>query len=318
MVRAKTRCRRFYGILLAGACCVAYGHAQAQGLTQRVPECKLPATKPLPDKYLMLAKRHKDFAWAAKVGREDAMVSRGGWERHEGLGMRDWFGFYRIDINNDGHCDWYLNVGTPLSTGGDRDSINTIYLGRPGGWLRIGASIPNDKPDQLGSGKAAAAEQQKYLFGEEPGVIYDASQKISYLITALYKRHDGRSSMPGYRVLTRDAAGKTLRALDKWQPGSKAAEVYAYFKKNGAHTMPVRGQKPDEAVLHFDREVEAFELEQACADPADAAGPGPEPEGAVSPHLLATCKRPRADAPELGRAAWNRTTGIPVIAARLS
>ena len=272
----------------------------------------------MPEKYLALAKRHKDFAWAAKVGRDDAMVSRGGWERHEGSGMRDWFSFYRIDINNDGHCDWYLNASTPLSTGGDRDSINTVYLGHPEGWVRIGASIPNDKPDQLGFGKAAA-EQQKYLFGEEPGVIYDASQKISYLITALYNRHDGRSAMPGYRILTWDASGKTLRALDKWQPGSKAAEVYVHFKKSGAYAMPVKGQKPDEAVLHFDQEVEAFELEQACADPADADAAGAGAEVAVSAHLLAStcahaapqptlalrsdapqCKTPTAKLPKLG------------------
>lgn len=282
--------RRLYGILLASACCVAYGQARAQGLTQRVPECKLPATKPMPDKYLALAKRHKDFAWAAKVGREDAMVSGGGWERHEGSGMRDWFSFYRIDINNDGHCDWYLNTSSPLSTGGDRDSIDTIYLGRPGGWVRIGASMPNDKPDQLGFGKAIA-EQKKYMFGEEPGVIYDASQKISYLITALYKRHDGRSAMPGYRILTWDAAGKTLRALDKWQPGSKAAEVYGYFRKNGAYVAPVPGETPDQAIRQFDQEIESFELEQACGDLEEAGGPAAE--GGVSPHLLATCKPAR-------------------------
>ncbi len=277
--------RRLNALLLAGACCVGAGHAQAQGLTLDIPACKPGPAKALPDKYYALAKQHKDFVWAPKTLREAATAGGAGWERVDGSGMHNWFAFRRIDINNDGYCDWYLDASVPLSTGGDRDSINTIYLGRPGGWSRIGASIPDNKPDQLGSGKAEA-EQLNYLFGEEPGVIHDAGQKINYVITALYSRHARRSDLPGYRILTWDAAGKTLRALDKWQPGSKAAAVYAYFKRNGAYVAPVSGETPEEARLSFDIDQEKSELNQACDANAEQAA-------TLSPHLRAACKRVR-------------------------
>ena len=285
MIPAKRLFRRFHCILLASACWLAYGQAQAEGLTLRVPHCKPGSAKILPDKYLALAKKHKEFAWALKVRPDEATAGGSGWEHVDGTGVRDSFGFYRIDINNDGYCDWYVNASMPLSTGGDRDSINTVYLGGPKGWRRIGASIPDNKPDQLGFGKAYA-EQLRYLFGEEPGVVYDASQKVSYIITALYSRHQGREAQPGYQILTWDGAGKTLRVLDKWQPGSKAAQVYAYFKKNGAYVAPMKGDTPDEATRKFYQEIEALELEQACSPDAEQAA-------RLSPHLIIACKRPR-------------------------
>ena len=291
MIPAKRLFRRCKFILLISACSLAYGQAQAEGLTLAVPQCKPASAKVLPDKYLALAKKHKVFAWALKARPDAARTGGAGWEVVDGTGTRNWFSFSRIDINNDGYCDWYLNASTPLSTGGDRDSINTVYLGGPKGWLRIGASIPDNKPDLLGFGKAYA-EQARYLFGEEPSFIYDASQKTSYIITAFYSRHQQRDAQPGYRILAWDAAGKTVRVLDKWQPGSKASQVYAYFKKNGAYVAPAPGETPEEAIQTFDQEIEAFELEQACGDLEKAAGPAEE--GGVSPHLLSACKRPRA------------------------
>ncbi|MRX11720.1 hypothetical protein GJ697_28215 [Pseudoduganella sp. FT25W] len=46
----------------------------------------------------------------------------------------------------------------PMSTGGDRDSVNTLYLGNASGWSRVGAAIPSDRPDQLGAGQAYAEQ----------------------------------------------------------------------------------------------------------------------------------------------------------------
>ncbi|QNA88129.1 hypothetical protein G4G28_05820 [Massilia sp. Dwa41.01b] len=286
MITTKIVAWRLRHLILAAACCTL-GQAAAQGLTLRVPECRPAAPKALPDKYQALAKRYKEFAWAAKVGRDASFAGGNGWERVDGSEMRDSYSFRRIDLNNDGYCDWYLDTSSPLSTGGDRDSINTLYLGGPQGWTRIGATVPDDKPDVLGVGKAAE-QQPRYLFGEEPGVIYDAGQKTRYLVTALYSRHQARDTQPGYRILAWDAAAKTLRALDKWQPGSKAAEVYAYFKQHGAYVAPGPGERAEDTALNFDKEIEAYERERACgASTAEAA------ERKLSPYLLASCKRPR-------------------------
>ncbi|QNA88130.1 hypothetical protein G4G28_05825 [Massilia sp. Dwa41.01b] len=278
---------RLRRLLLASACCGAAGQPAAQGLTLRVPECQPVAPKALPEKYYALARHHKDFAWAQKVRRDQPTAGGNGWELIDGSEMRDWYSFYRVDINNDGYCDWYLNTSSPLSTGGDRDSINTLYLGRPQGWIRFGATVPSDKPDVLGFRKTAA-EERRYLFGEEPGIIYDADQKISYLITALYRRHQRRDALPGYQILVWDARANILQALDKWQPGSKAASVYAYFKQHGAYVAPMDGVSAEEAVMDFDKEIETHEIRQACSADAEELA-----ERKISPVLLATCKRPR-------------------------
>ena len=63
-----------------------------------------------------------------------------------------------------------------------------------------------------------------------------------------------------------------MRVLDKWQPGSKAAEVYAYFKKNGAHATPMKGQKGAENTLiyllaHKSKEAAAASFNTFRADP---------------------------------------------------
>lgn len=276
---------RLRHLILAAACC-CLGQAAAQGLTLRVPECKPAAPKALPEKYYALAKRHKEFAWVAQVRRDAPFASGEGWERVDGSDMRDSYSFRRIDLDNDGYCDWYLDTSSPLSTGGDRDSVNTLYLGAPRGWIRIGATVPDNMPDVLGFGKAA--EQQRYQFGEEPGVIYDAGQRINYLVTAFYSRHQARDAQPGYRILSWDAAGKNLRMLDKWQPGSKAAEVYAYFKKHGAYVAPGPGERAEDTILNFDKEIEAYERRQACSADAEEIV-----ERKISLILLATCKRPR-------------------------
>jgi len=79
-----------------------------------------------------------------------------------------------------------------------------------------------------------------------------------------------------------------LRPLDKWEPGSKAAAVYAFFKAHGAYEPSVKSTGPQDRITHFDPEVESYELDTACD--ADRSA---EEKAAISPHLLARCKRQR-------------------------
>jgi hypothetical protein len=247
-------------LLLASAGAAAWG--QTIQLTLNVPECRVPAGKVLPDKYYKLKSAGKAFKWVTKATAKDRLVSGGGWERVDGSDMRDWFSFYRIDLNGDGICDWYLNVSAPTSTGGDHDSINTLYLGGPAGWSRIGAAVPGNKPDALGFGETYA-QQAQFLFGEEPSLIHDAAGNTNYLITAFYSRNERRDSKPGYRIYAWDAGKRTLRLLDKRKQGSKAAEVYAFFKAHGARTLANRPAGERDSITDFDPEVEAFELATA-------------------------------------------------------
>ena len=194
----------------------------------------------------------------------------------------------RMTLDGDGYCDWYLDTASPMSSGGDRDSINTLYLGGVRGWERTGAAIPANKPDQLGFGKADA-EQERYLFGEEPAVIHDAASKSNYIIAALYERNTQRDSRPGYRIFDWDAGKKTLRLLDKWAPGSKAAEVYAFFKAHGARRPAPVSVAAEDSIQLYDPEVEAFELTQAC-DQENVRPSFSDGGAAVSRHLLARCR----------------------------
>lgn len=278
-----------YTIPLLLACAGAAASSQTMQLTLSVPECRMPAGKVLPDRYDKLALAGKGFNWVAQARAGDYVISGGGWERVDGSEMRDWFTFYRIDLNSDGVCDWYVDTSSPTSSGGDRDSINTLYLGAPARWSRIGAEAPDNKPDGLGFGKAYA-QQRQFLFGEEPAVIHAAASKTNYIVTALYNRNDQRGGRPGYRIFDWDADKKTLRLLDKWVPGSKAAEVYAFFKEHGARVPSSPSTPASETIQSFDPEVEAFELEQAC-DPQSALRSDPESNGVVSPGLLVRCKR---------------------------
>jgi len=263
--------------------------AQTTQLTIDAPACRSFPGATLPEKYIKLAKSDRGYAWLSKTTPGDAQVSGNGRERVDGSEMYNWLAFYRTDIDNDGYCDWYLDAGAPLSTGGDRDSIDTLYLGRKDGWLRIGARVPANKPDELGVGNTTA-EQMQFLFGEEIGVIHDAKAKTNYLVSAFYDRHVRRNSMPGYRIQVWDAGKKTLRKLDKWEPNSKAAEVYAFFKTHGAHLPAAKNAVPEDTVLRFDADIEAYEIRQACnADSPQRSAP--DVYGAVSRYLLARCKR---------------------------
>lgn len=262
--------------------------AQTLQLTTEVPACRAFSGTALPGKYARLAKS-KGLSWLAKAPPGDARISGNGSERADGSAMYDALDFFRTDIDNDGYCDWYLNDNAPLSSGGDRDSINTLYLGRKDGWLRIGAAVPDNKPDELGFGKTTD-EQQQYLFGEEIAVIHDSKARTNYLISAFYERHVQRDGRPGYRVLVWDADKKTLRLLDKWEPKSKAAEVYAFFKAHGARMPAAKNTAAEDTLLRFDADIESFETAQAC-NPDSPQRSSPELYGAVSRYLLARCKR---------------------------
>jgi hypothetical protein len=272
-------------LLLALAC--AATHAQEMRLTTEIPPFRMPAGPVLPAKYGKLATKWKDFAWLRQVTRNDEFAAGNGWERIDGSSIHSWFAFARIDVNNDGWCDWYVDASAPMSTGGDDDTINTLYLGKGSGWSRIGATLPDNKPDELGFGKAYD-EQDRYLFGEEPAVIHDAVSATNYIVTALYSRHVRRYAYPGYRILAWDAGKNTLRPLDKWEPGSKAAAVYAFFKAHGAYEPSAMSTPPPDRIIHFDPEVESYELDMACDRDKSA-----EEKAAISPHLLAQCKRQR-------------------------
>jgi hypothetical protein len=272
-------------LLLALAC--AAGHAEDIRLTIEIPACRMPAGPVLPAKYGKLARKSKDFAWLRQVTRNDEFAGGNGWERIDGSSIHSWFAFARIDLNNDGWCDWYINAAAPMSTGGDDDTINTLYLGKGSGWSRIGATLPDNKPDELGFGNAYD-EQERYLFGEEPAVIHDAASATNYIVTALYSRHVRRYEYLGYRILAWDAGKNTLRPLDKWEPGSKAAAVYAFFKAHGAYEPSTKATGPQDRITHFDPEIESYELDTACDGDRSA-----EEKAAISPHLLARCKRQR-------------------------
>jgi hypothetical protein len=269
----------------------AAARLQHMPLTAEVPACRMPAAKVLPDKYYALAKKNKEFAWVRKASADDHEVSGNGWERVDGSSMFTWFAFSRVDLNNDGLCDWFVHAAAPISTGGNRDSINTLYLGRKNGWQRIGAAVPADKPDELGFGKTEE-EQGQYLFGEEFGVIHDPASKTNYLVGAFYNRHEHASSKPGYLIQVGDKDRHTLRLLDKWDPTSKAAAVYAFFKAHGARMPASTKTAPQDTIERFDPEIEALEREQAC-NPDSPQRASPKLYGAVSPYLLARCKGAR-------------------------
>ena len=272
-------------LLLAASALIAASpgaYAQATSFTNVIPACRMPAGSPMPDRYLRLAKRWKEFAWVKKVKRTDTSAGGDGWERIDGSSMYEWFGFYRTDLNNDGWCDWFINATIPLSSGGDRDSINTLYLGQRKGWRRIGAPVPASHPDSLGAGKTDE-QQSRYLFGEEPALLYDAAARVHYIVTSFYERHEQHLSRPGYRIFVWDDRASTLRLLDKWEPGSNAAAAYAYFKAHGARTIDTGHERPEDDLDQFDPEIEADELQRACErEPGVAEMP-------LSPHLLARC-----------------------------
>jgi len=267
---------------LAATLAPARAQSPALKLTTDVPACTMPAGRPLPDTYYAHSRRGKPLAWTAAVTRAQGIAGGEGYERYDGSGIRDWFEFTRTDLDNDGTCDWFVTMSAPDSSGGDHDTLNTLYLGRPQGWLRIGAHVRPGDVDTLGSGPSGR-EQKKFLFGEGLATIHDAAARVNYFVTQFDERDTRQYSRPGYRIFTWDAQKQTLQLLDKWQPGSPGAQVYAYFKSHGAHSSD---EAAEGGLMRFDPEVEAFELTQRCQPDATDEGGAP-----VSQSLLAHCPK---------------------------
>jgi hypothetical protein len=154
----------------------------------------------------------------------------------------------------------------------DRESINTLYLGRAGGWTRIGAEAPQDKPDVLGYGKTSA-QQRQFLFGEEPSVIHDAAAGP---ITSWRLCTAGTVSAAA-GLATAFSTG--MPTVTCWGCSINGSRVQKRPRSTpiSRHTGPgcPRLQRPQ----HPD--VEAFELEQVC-DPQSALRSFPEANGVVS------------------------------------
>lgn len=251
-------------------------------LSADVPACTMPTGRPLPDAYYARPKHGKALAWPSQVTRTQGIAGGEGQERYDGTGIRDWFEFVRTDLDNDGLCDWFVTMSAPDSGGGDHDTLNTLYLGRPRGWQRIGASVSPGDVDTLGSGRSEA-DRQDFLFGEGLATIHDAAARVNYFVTAFDDRNTRQSISPGYRIFVWDPLMKTLRLLDKWQPASPGAQVYAFFKSHGAHSSDSAAAG---GLVEFDPAVEALELSERCRP--DATGEGDLP---VAPALLAHCPK---------------------------
>lgn len=250
-------------------------------LTLDIPLCKMPPGKALPAKYYSLANKYKEFRWVNEVRTVDSIAGGQGGERIDGSGIYNWYGFGKLDINGDGWCDWFLTSLAPYSTGvGGADQLNTLYLGSTSGWKRVGAMVPSGKPDNLGWGNDN--EQKRFAFSSgSPLVIRDATTGIIYLIGIFNERYETGRAAYGYRLYTWSPHKNTLQELDKWEPGSAAAQVYAFFKQRGAvdPTQTEAGR-----IVHFDPEFENTEFDRGCKNEAVLKR---------SIHFAGACKSPR-------------------------
>lgn len=268
---------------LCAVCCLSAVTTSAaeMGLSLDVPACKMPPGKPLPAKYYAIAKKWKEYRWVLKVRPGAKVVSRSGDERVDGSRMYDWYTFVKMDINGDGLCDWFLTSLAPYSTGGDSGVLNTLYLSTSSGWKRIGAKIPENKPDGLGWGSASAQQAEFAYSSDAPLVVWDQKGKIPHLIGWFDRRHDsGRPDQEGYHVYRWNNAKNTLEELDKWVPGSDAAQVYAFFKQHGAVDVIETGTA---RIKEFDLEIEEAEFDRGCKS---------EEILKRSPHFARLCKKP--------------------------
>ncbi|MEO1768098.1 hypothetical protein, partial [Thiobacter aerophilum] len=178
--------------------------------------------------------------------------------------MYDWYTFTRMDLDGDGLCDWFLTSFAPYSTGGDSGVLNTLYFGTPSGWKRFGATIPENRPDGLGWGKSDQQQARFAFSSEAPLVLYEQNSGTPYLLGWFDTRHSsGRWDQEGYHIYRWNTHTNTLEELDKWQPGSAAAQVYAFFKKHGAVNVAESGVS---RIARFDPDIEKAEFESGCKD----------------------------------------------------
>jgi len=238
-------------------------HAGDIELSQEIPSCQNSTANPLPEKYYSIAKKWNDFKWVKKVTFKDVIVSESGSELIDGSGIRDWFDFGKLDINGDGICDWFVTASSPLSSGGDSDILNTLYFGRKNKkWQRLGAEIPNTLPDELGWGKASDQRDDYTFSSETPFVLWDKKSKISYFIGYFYTRTYGKPYQKGYEIYIWNAEQNNLQELDKWEKGSAAEKVYAYFKQHGAVDPTI--EDGENNIAQFDQDLEDSEIITKC------------------------------------------------------
>lgn len=222
--------------------------------TVQIPECKSPAGRVLPAKYYR-------YEWASKVTNTDIMVGGQAEKKYDDPDEKShlWQYLVKTDINGDGWCDWMVTSTFPLSTGGDRNSINTFYLGQAVDWVRIGADLREGSNSADGLGFISSMSQEE-LFShfESAAFLYEKTERKTYLIGVFMERHVRQYLNPGYHVYVWDHNKNRLVELEKWGgKDRRGVQAYAYFKKYGASTGDMR-----EPLSTFDPSDEKLELKK--------------------------------------------------------
>ncbi|MBC7502565.1 MAG: hypothetical protein H7315_19030 [Herminiimonas sp.] len=261
------------GLLALLFVCAVSAPACALELSKQVPACVMPRTSVLPANY-------HQYAWAKKARATDPVVSGKADVRIDGSSLFEWQHAAKVDLNLDGLCDWIVTSNIPLSSGGDTDSINTVYLGQRAGWTRFGATgIRANQADGLGRGQSDAQQSQFAWFDEGPYLLRDATAQKLYVIGNFSSRNSFGREFPGYRIFTWDPVAKKLAELDKWHAGGEGGEVYAYFVAHGGFA-PDRTTDKDDRSGDFDPAIERRELSLRCSE---------EAQKAASPLLATRC-----------------------------
>jgi hypothetical protein len=248
---------------------IATVHSADLQLSQNIPACKMPPGKPLPVKYYVLARKYKEFRWVYKTKHTDSVIYGEGREGLENSGLYSNLYFYKADINSDGLCDWsVVYQSAPLSSvSRDFEILNTFYLGGEHGWKRIGGSVQESQPDELYV--SIKREQHRFsFFADAPIILRDNFQNTTYLLGSFSHADNNHPTAQqvhryGYRIYTWNPRKNTLQELDKWEPGSAAAQVYAFFKQHGAVDPTQTGA---DRIVHFDPEFEKSEFDHGCKD----------------------------------------------------
>ncbi len=233
--------------------------ATGPSFTSNVPDCRVVTSQSLPAKFYSLARKYQEYEWVTKVSTLDDVAGGSSLERTEGV--YNWITMYRLDIDGDGLCDWFVVALAPFNTGGDGDLMNVIYLQTASGWSRFGPSIPENEPDELGRGDSDR-DQSKFLFGENIVVVRDSANARNYLILSTGSRRASLGERNGYQVYVWDQKASELKKLDKWDLSSPASKAYDYFRKHGG--WQPKGSDAKRVVAAFDPDVENSEREFRC------------------------------------------------------
>lgn len=160
-----------------------------------------------------------------------------------------------LDLTGNDTCDDIVVVSDPVSSGGDRDVLATVYVANNGLWHRVGAASATrtDGPSELDTRRSPA--DATFAFDE-----YVALRRPGWTKTYLIAWHSERvtNGFAGYRVLEIDLAASTLRLIDKWT--GEGSKVYAAFKQT----------KDTPSAESFDSAIEAQELRELCGSTNNA------------------------------------------------